>query len=158
MSILKIKTLYINKVPQRRHIFPPTAQDMFNITPQEQEQLDKIQFHHTDAVVDKNSIFRGHVVKVQNSPDIKSAYKRIKQLYPESNHIMLAYAIKKYTGSQDDGEHSAAKKILNTLCGFGRNNVAVFVTREYGGVHIGPRRFIHIEKVAKEALYKLFLV
>ena len=153
---IKNKTLYVNKVPQKQHIFPPTVQDLFNTPPNTHEKLDKISFEHTEEITDKGSVFRAHTLKVQNSTDVRLAYKKLKLLFPESNHIMLAYAVKTYVGSHDDGEHGSGKKILSILTNSGRNNTAISVTREYGGAHLGQRRFLHIEKAAKDALTKLY--
>ena len=77
-------------------------------------------------------------------------------MFPESNHIMMAYTLKNFTGNQDNGEFGASKKLLQILLSRGYANTAVFVTHEYGGIHLGQRRFLHIEKAAKEALNKIF--
>ena len=154
-AYIKNKTLFVNKVAQKQHIFPPTVQEMFNITIQEQEELDAIQFEHTEAVNDKGSIFRAHALCVRSSKHIRKAYKCIKQLYPESNHIMLAYSVKTFTGSHDDSEYAASNRMLNILLNHTSADTAVFVMREYGGIHISPRCFLHIEKLTKDALKKL---
>ena len=157
-AIIKNKMLYVNKVPQKQHIHTPTVQDLFNILKQEMERMEKIEFQHTAEIVDKGSVFRGHAMKVKNSTDIRSAYKRIRLLYLESNHIMMAYAVKTYTGAQDDGEYTASKRMLNILTESGRNNTVVFITREYGGTHLGPRRFIHIKRATRDAIQALYPV
>ena len=155
-AYIKGKTLYVNKKPQRQHIFPLTVQEMFNITAEEQRKIDAIELSQSDVIVDKGGSFKGFALKVNGATEIRLAYKKLRQLYPESNHIMLAYTGKAYTGSQDDGEYTAGYKLLNILSASTRKNTALFVTREYGVVHLGPRRFLHIEKVAREAMQKLY--
>ena len=63
--------------------------------------------------------------------------------------------VKNYTGYHDNGEHGASVKLQKILLDRCLNNTAVFVTREFGGIHLGPRRFLHIEKVARAALDEL---
>ncbi len=37
----------------------------------------------------------------------------------------------------------------------GVNNVAVFVTRRYGGTHLGPKRFTIVKELIKSVLKQL---
>ena len=140
--------MYVNKIPQKKHIFPPTVQELFNCDEEMKTRMENISFKHTEAVSDKGSLFQGHAVNVKSSQDVRAAYRKIKLLYPESDHIILAYAVKNYTGHHDHGEHMAGSKILQVLLNRGRNNTVLFITREYGGAQLGQCRFIHIECVA----------
>ena len=149
---IKNRVLYVNKIPQKQHIKAPTVQEMFNISKNDQKKLEDIKFSSTEAIVDKASSFRGHALRVTNSTEIRLAYKKLRLLYPESNHVVMAYSVKTYVGFDDHGEFGAGKRLQRIITGQGYKNVAVFVTREYGGSHIGPRRFLHMEKVAKDAL------
>ena len=122
--------------------------------------MDKLQIKSSEAVNDKASVFRGHALKVNNSSEIRLAYKKMKLMYPESNHIMMGYSMKKYVGNCDDGEFGAGKRLQKIVSENPRANgtTVVFVTREFGGIHLGPRRFIHIERVAREAMTSLYPV
>ena len=111
-------------------------------------------FNHSDVVIDKGSSFKGHAIRVSSTAEIRLAYRKLKLMYPESNHIMMAYAVKTYTGHQDNGEFGAGKRLEQILATRGDRNLAIFVTREYGGFHLGIRRFLHIESVARDALAK----
>ena len=68
---------------------------------------------------------------------------------------MLAYTLKSYTGHQDDFEHGAGKKLTQMLLNGGHKEMAVFVSREFGGINLGPRHFLLIEKAARDALKEL---
>ncbi len=57
------------------------------------------------------------------------------------------------TGSDDDGERYAGKKLERVLEEAGVEG-AVVVARWYGGVLLGPVRFTHIEECAREAIGK----
>ncbi|KIX04915.1 uncharacterized protein Z518_05786 [Rhinocladiella mackenziei CBS 650.93] len=57
------------------------------------------------------------------------------------------------TGSDDDGEKHAGKRLERVLSDLDVHGVVV-VARWYGGTLLGPIRFTHIENVAKEAITK----
>lgn len=52
----------------------------------------------------------------------------------------------------DDGEHAAGGRLLHLLQIVDAQNVMVVVTRWYGGVHLGPARFTHINNAARMLL------
>ncbi|KAL2430617.1 hypothetical protein ABEF95_011944 [Exophiala dermatitidis] len=57
------------------------------------------------------------------------------------------------TGSDDDGEKYAGKRLERVLADLDVEGIVV-VARWYGGIMLGPVRFTHIENVAKEAIGK----
>ena len=85
-------------------------------------------------------------------------HAKLKLLYPESDHIMLGYTVKTFAGHQDNSEYGAGKKILQTLLKMGHNNTAVFVSKDFGGIHLGPQHHLFIEREAKDALKMLYPV
>ena len=152
---IKGGVLYVDGKPQRKHVFPPTARQLLNIDSSTQQKLDSIKFAESVAIVDKHSSFQAHAVKAKSTAEVKLAYQRIKLLYPDADHIMMAYKVKSYSGHHHDGEYGAGPKLLKTLIDGAYSNTAVFVSRIFGGIKLGQRRFLHIEKVAKEALSKV---
>ena len=86
---------------------------------------------------------------------VRNAYKHIKQISPDSDHIMMAYSARQYSGHHDDGKHGTSRRLTAILADRNSVNVTVFVTRTFGGLHIGPKRFMLIERAAKEALNKI---
>ncbi|KAL3932685.1 MAG: hypothetical protein SGARI_003893 [Bacillariaceae sp.] len=54
--------------------------------------------------------------------------------------------------NDDDGEDAAGSKLAYLLDMRKDENVLVVVSRWYGGVHLGPKRFAHIVNVARELL------
>ena len=157
MVNIKNNTLYVNKVAQKQHFKPPTV---FNLKCDELNKLEEIDIISTEVVEDKGSVFQGHAVKIKNSGDVRTAYKKLKLNYPESNHIIMAYSMKSYFGHCDDGEYTAGKRLQRIVSENARaaGSTAVFVTREFGGIHLGPRRFLHIDRVAKDAIMQLYPV
>jgi hypothetical protein len=69
---------------------------------------------------------------------------------------MLAYRIISgqiiIKDNDEDGEDGAGSKMSHLLELIKVENVAVVVSRWYGGIHLGPDRFKHINTSAREAL------
>ncbi|GAA5991627.1 hypothetical protein JCM5350_007780 [Sporobolomyces pararoseus] len=59
------------------------------------------------------------------------------------------------TGGDDDGEKGGSREIHNAIQKEAAVDVAVVVSRLYGGVMLGPARFHHINTVATQALQRL---
>lgn len=51
--------------------------------------------------------------------------------------------------SDDDGESAAGGRLLHLLQIVDASNVMVVVSRWFGGVHLGPARFTHINNAAR---------
>ena len=80
-------------------------------------------------------------------------------MHGKANHIMCAY---RFTGSGplnqdciDDREYGGSRTILAYIKSKKLSNIALFVVRYYGGVHLGSDRFTIIKNSAKEAYEKL---
>jgi putative IMPACT (imprinted ancient) family translation regulator len=54
--------------------------------------------------------------------------------------------------NDDDGEDGAGARLAQLLQMRQEMNVLVVVSRWFGGIHLGPRRFAHITSVAQAAL------
>ena len=50
------------------------------------------------------------------------------------------------------GEYGASLRLLKMLESMNSQGVAVFMARVFGGTLLGPKHFVHMEKVVKEAL------
>ena len=129
--------------------------DLFNIDTATKRKMDNMKLAESSVVQDKGSTFKGHALKMKAPSDIKLAYKKVKLLYPDSDHIMVGYRVKGYSGHHHDGEFGAGPKILKILDDRNSTNVAVFISRVHAGPNLGQRRYMHIEQVVREALDEL---
>lgn len=59
------------------------------------------------------------------------------------------------TGGDDDGEKGGSREVHHAIQKEAAVDVAVVVSRLYGGVMLGPVRFHHIKQVATQALQRL---
>ncbi|KAI7332881.1 hypothetical protein KC315_g4432 [Hortaea werneckii] len=113
----------------------------------------------SDPIEDRSSTFVGYFSPslegdaLQKLPEIQRATHRILGYRKESSQRSLT-SVKQYvSGSDDDGEKYAGKKVEKILEGMRVGGVCV-VARWYGGVLLGPVRFTHIENCARAAVSK----
>ena len=114
----------------------------------------------SSSIEDRSSTF-----KALFSPDVAPKVLQAHSPYKSASHRILAWrkASKQQslssakpiyeTGSDDDGEKYAGKKLEKLLAELDVTG-SVVVARWYGGVLLGPVRFDHILNVAAEAIAK----
>ena len=148
------RKLLINDTPVKKDIHAPTVAEIF---PEkiEQDKMDKIKLVFAEPIQETGSVFTGVAAKVSNAAEIKRTYRKVKQLYPGATHIPMGYDCQKKQSNQDDGEWAAGLCIQKVIERQNGINKAVFVVRNYGGKHLGSKRFELFEKAAKAALLKL---
>ena len=69
-----------------------------------------------------------------------------------ATHNIWAYRAGSVADNDDDGETAAGRLLAELLAMTGAVNVLCVVTRWYGGIHLGPDRFRHINNVARTLL------
>ncbi|KAK6335239.1 hypothetical protein TWF718_010674 [Orbilia javanica] len=89
--------------------------------------------------------------QLQSHPDLTTASHRILAWRKPSSQKTLMGLPAYGTGSDDDGENYAGKKLLKVLDDY-KVEGSIVVARWYGGQMLGPVRFQHIENAAKEAI------
>ncbi|KAF3160384.1 hypothetical protein TWF225_003516 [Orbilia oligospora] len=89
--------------------------------------------------------------QLQSHPDLTTASHRILAWRKPSSQKTLTGLPAYNTGSDDDGENYAGKKLLKVLDDY-KVEGSIVVARWYGGQLLGPVRFQHIENAAKEAI------
>ncbi|KAM0546703.1 hypothetical protein ACHAPJ_010740 [Fusarium lateritium] len=120
----------------------------------------------SDPVTENKSTFIAHIARV-TSPDQARYYvqvllasdKRIRG----ATHNMTAWRIHgpgaaSFQDCDDDGEAAAGGRLLHLMQLMDVWDVMVVVTRWYGGVQLGPRRFALINAVARDGFVKAGLV
>lgn len=109
-------------------------------------------------IVEKKSRFIAYVRPVNTEEEATSFIDEIKKKHWDARHNCSAFVIGKnneLTRCSDDGEPSgtAGKPMLEVLLGQGMHNVAVVVTRYFGGVLLGTGGLVRAYQAAvKEGL------
>ncbi|MEC0205299.1 YigZ family protein [Paenibacillus lautus] len=96
----------------------------------------------SQEIVIKKSRFIGHVMPVETEEEAVAFIEEIKKKHWNATHNCSAYMIGERDEIQkqsDDGEPSgtAGKPILEVIRNQGRKNVAIVVTRYFGGIMLG---------------------
>ncbi|KJH48079.1 RWD domain protein [Dictyocaulus viviparus] len=120
--------------------------------------------HHGEVLTDRKSHFQAHLAKVTSEQEVAVVLERLLEnpKIARATHNMYAYRIVQFkNGHQsrlhncfDDGETGASSKMLHILEKMNADNVLVIVTRWYGGIHLGPDRFRHINNLTRDIVSK----
>ncbi|GMM33162.1 Yih1 protein [Saccharomycopsis crataegensis] len=110
-------------------------------------------------VTDRGSTFIGFACTVHSDDQVNEylAQLRSNRKIARSRHSMCAWRIKNQDGtiiqdSDDDGETAAGGRMLHLMTLMDVWNCLVVDVRWFGGVHIGPDRFKHINSTSREAI------
>ena len=106
------------------------------------EQYRTVRSSGSLEVVIRKSRFIGHVMPVENEDEAVSFIEDIKKKHWNATHNCSAYTLGERDEIQrqsDDGEPSgtAGKPILEVIRNQGVKNVAIVVTRYFGGIMLG---------------------
>ncbi|XP_005093304.1 protein IMPACT [Aplysia californica] len=114
---------------------------------------------HGSTLSDRRSTFQPHLASVTDKLQITAVMQKLLENKKIANatHNMLAYRIMTgsgpvYQGCDDDGETHAGSRMLHLLQIMNAENVMVVVSRWYGGIHLGPDRFKHINNCTRQIL------
>jgi putative IMPACT (imprinted ancient) family translation regulator len=137
-------------------------------------------------LVDKKSTFQAHVCLVYSEMEVREALHELlssTSKIQRATHNMYAWRIVEAAAgvnnmggdstkrrndhttitpivvrhdNDDDGEDGAGSKLAYLLDMRKDENVLVVVSRWYGGIQLGPKRFAHIVNVARELLLQVF--
>ena len=119
--------------------------------------------YHTDTLIDRKSVFQAHIVTIKSIEDV-SAFIGVllsDRKVQRATHNILAYRIVSdhiLKDNDSDGEDGAGSKLSHLLQLTNVQNVAVVVSRWYGGIHLGPVRFKHILSIARQGLEQAGLI
>ncbi|GFZ49174.1 Protein IMPACT homolog [Saitozyma sp. JCM 24511] len=121
--------------------------------------------HVSTPIVDRKSTFMGHAVRVTDEREVPLVIHEIlsdKKVAKAAHPAIFAYRIAKDVGGaagkvytsdcDDDGETAAGSRLAHLLEILEVENVLVVVTRWFGGIHLGPDRFKHINQAGRDAL------
>ncbi len=113
----------------------------------------------------RGSEFIGHAEPVRSVDEAEAFVETVRETYPDATHNVPAYRVRVESGpggdgllreyQNDDGEPSgsAGKPMQNVLQGEKLENVAVVVTRYYGGTNLGVGGLVRAySRAAKEAI------
>lgn len=150
--------VYVNKEWQRPYVRAPNPKDTF-YDPGEQKELNKLKIIYTPPKDSGLCTFWGAAIRANSTLEVQRAYNKIRQEHSELDHISVGYVAmhngEMVSGLVDDKEYGAGYRILRQIRQLKEQNLAVFVARKFGGVHLGAIRFESIENAAKRAIEQI---
>lgn len=113
-----------------------------------------------NTIEDRRSVFQGHTANVRSTDEVKLVLAKLyeNKKIAHASHNIYAYRI--YCDDKqswlcdcdDDGEDAAGGRLLHLLEILDAVDTLVVVSRWYGGTHLGPDRFKHINNAARQVL------
>lgn len=116
-----------------------------------------MEFARVVEYVEKKSRFFGYLLLCEKVDEVENALKFLWKEHKKATHICYAYSLKSpfLEKAVDDGEPSstAGRPILSVIQKKGKNDVCVFVVRNFGGIKLGAGGLVRAyTKVASEVL------
>ncbi|KAG7447647.1 UPF0029-domain-containing protein [Guyanagaster necrorhizus] len=112
-----------------------------------------------EPITDRKSAFIGRACSISDPsmvPLILSHLSSDRRIARAAHPIINAWRCQVggllHQDNDDDGETAAGGRLAHLLQILDINNVLVIVTRYFGGIHLGPDRFKHINQAARNAL------
>ncbi|RDX47782.1 UPF0029-domain-containing protein [Lentinus brumalis] len=113
----------------------------------------------TEPIVDRKSAFVGRACRITDPSQVPlilahlmSDRKIARAAHPIINAWRCRVGNVLHQDNDDDGETAAGGRLAHLLQILEVENVLVVVTRYFGGIHLGPDRFKHINQAARNAL------
>jgi len=118
-----------------------------------------IQIVEAEAITDRKSAFVGRACRISDPSQVPiilsnllSDRKIARAAHPVINAWRCRVNDTLHQDNDDDGESAAGGRLAHLLQILDVENVLVVVTRYFGGIHLGPDRFKHINQAARNAL------
>ncbi|KAF8550499.1 ribosomal protein S5 domain 2-like protein [Imleria badia] len=112
-----------------------------------------------EPIVDRKSVFVGRACQISHPSQVPLILNHLmserhiaRAAHPIINAWRCQVGNVLHQDNDDDGETAAGSRLAHLLSILEINNVLVVVTRWFGGIHLGPDRFKHINHAARNAL------
>jgi hypothetical protein len=134
----------INNEKIRDDVTAATPEEVLFMDPKTSASIQYCTFITTDTITCNQSAFQMFMYDASTKDQCRTAHKAIASI-PEAasaTHLISAYILSTgEIGWQDDGDHGLGNFLFKTMEARGVTNAIFFMTRDYGGTHIGRRRF-----------------
>jgi putative IMPACT (imprinted ancient) family translation regulator len=134
----------VDEVPRKDELRPPIAEEILMRTNDEELNMESVYFYTSKVKTVLRSQFQLHAAKVENMTMADNAYKAIHRYRnaAAATHLISAHRMQNgQVGWRDDGDHAMGRHLYSAMKNSKITNMVFFLTRNYGGVHIGKRRF-----------------
>lgn len=149
--------VYINNQLVRPLVKKLSVEDVFKVDSEDLAAVKKLPMGRSQLLMDRGSSFGAHVFATDDINSVRKAYKSVvaDPKCAKASHNILAYSVHHEFGWEEDMEFGAGRFLKSWMDRQGLNNMAIIITRQYGGTHLGIQRFENMVTVAKEAIAKM---
>ncbi len=152
---IDVDKMYVNNELIKPRVVKPSTDEILNIDDKTTEKGNQLPSGLSKQVFELGSSFMAQVFKTSNLTEVRTAYLHVlsEPSRAKATHNILVAGD---SGWVDDGEFGAGRFLSTYLSKREKlNNITVVVTRNYGGSHLGSRRFEIMRNVTEEAIKKL---
>ena len=152
---VKDKNIYVNNNKRKPAVIPPTMEQTLTTDQNEIDIMNNVSFYVSDLIGMKGSTFRAIASPACSAEDARYAYLAVSRFpgVASSSHLISAYyTLNEEFDYEDDGDHGLGRHVFEILQEKGLKGVIVFLSRDFGGIHLGKDRFTIINKVVAQSL------
>jgi hypothetical protein len=145
----------VNDVLVTDDIKPPNAETILMRTQNVEFDMQGAYLYTSTEVNEYQSSFQLYAARVKNNEQASRAYKSIQRFRKAASatHLISAHRLDNGTvGWRDDGDHAMGRKLYNTMKEKKMSNVILFLSRNFGGHHMGKRRFEIVDQLVNEIM------
>jgi len=108
------------------------------------KQIKTVKEYTKFELVEKKSVFIGHIFPVSSSSEAEQKIEEIAKLNPEARHNVYAYVADGCEKMSDDGEPqgTGGAPVMSVIKLNGLTNVCIVVTRYFGGILLGAKGLV----------------
>ncbi|KAG6334097.1 hypothetical protein ID866_4989 [Astraeus odoratus] len=118
-----------------------------------------VEIVEAEPIVDRKSVFVGRACRISHPSQVPLILDHLmsdrhvaRATHPTINAWRCKVGNVLHQDNDDDGESAAGSRLAHLLSILEIDDVLVVVTRWFGGIHLGPDRFKHINHAARNAL------
>ncbi|KAF8165721.1 ribosomal protein S5 domain 2-type protein [Crassisporium funariophilum] len=118
-----------------------------------------VNIYVAEPITDRKSAFVGRACRISHASEVPLILSHLmsdRRISRAAHPIINAWRCQLdgvlHQDNDDDGESAAGGRLAHLLQILEVNDVLVIVTRYFGGIHLGPDRFKHINQAARNAL------
>lgn len=146
---------------------PPSEADERRLSPEDALSIasslkslpEGLELFMAEPITDRKSVFVGRACRISHPSEVPLVLSHLmtdrrisRAAHPIINAWRCQVGSVLHQDNDDDGETAAGGRLAHLLQILEVNNVLVIVTRYFGGIHLGPDRFKHINQTARNAL------
>ncbi len=152
---IKYDHIVVNKQRISDAVSAPSVQDILCIDKHTETSLQRITIHKSNDIQERGSTFTVYTAEVSNPSQARSAYLKVNSLpkCAAATHLISAYRFRDGKHSwNDDGDFGLGRFMYKLMSEQEIDNRIFFLSRDFGGIHIGQRRFDITQQLMAEIM------